>query len=65
MAKPKPSGENKIVLKVGLIENGNLFTERVIELEWPENWTPDFERFINDLIAWNESDITCIVNKIK
>ena len=57
--------ENKIVIKVGLIENGNLFSERVINLEWPDNWTPDFEKFINDLHAWCESDMTCMVNKIK
>ena len=57
--------DNKIVIKVGLIESGNLKSEKIVELEWPDNWTPDFERFVKDLIAWNKSDMSCIITEKK
>mgnify|MGYP001599371782 CR=1 FL=1 len=55
--------ENKIVIKVGEINNGELKQELVLNLRWSDNWYPDIDQFYQELKDYLSSDMTCSISR--
>ena len=53
--------KNYIVVKVGLIDNGELNEEIVYQVEWKDNTRPASRMFHAEMLHFLESDASCVV----
>ena len=53
--------ENKIIIRVGSVHNGECIIEHKFRLTWDDNWIPREDQFLAELEKWLKSDHDCIV----